>query len=127
MLTDTFHRMPDFDTELARLADWTGTPEEAAAHAIEIYRAAGNAATAMKTVQDAAKAAIGDLIAETGRERWETEAGTAVLTSPSVRMTWDSKALDALCKSSSQVDAMLAPHRRETMVAGSVTIKGVTR
>lgn len=127
MLADTFHRMPDFDTELARLADWAGTPEEAAAHAIEIYRAAGNAATAMKTVQDAAKAAIGDLIAETGRERWDTEAGIAVLTSPSVRTSWDAKALDALCASDDTIARVLAPHRRETMVAGSVTVKGATR
>jgi hypothetical protein len=127
MIPDTFHRMPDFDTELARLADWTGTPEGAAAHAIGIYRAAANQAAAMKTVQDAAKAAIGDLIAETGRERWDTEAGIAVLTSPSVRTTWDAKALDALCKSSPQIAELLAPHRRETMVAGSVTVKGGAR
>lgn len=127
MMTDTFRQLPDFDAELARLSDWTGTPEEAAAVAIGIYRAAANQAAALKTVQDAAKAAIGDLIAETGRERWDTEAGIAVLTSPSVRTTWDAKALDALCKSSPQIAELLAPHRRETMVAGSVTVKGLTR
>lgn len=127
MLQDTFHRLPDFDTELARLHDWTGTPEEAAAHAINIYRAAAAETASLKAIQDAAKAAIGDLIAETGRERWDTESGTAVLTSPSVRTTWDSKALDALCASNDELARLLAPHRRETMVAGSVTIKGVTR
>lgn len=126
-MTDTFRRMPDFDTELHRLTDWTGTAEEAAAHAIGIYRAAANQAAAMKTVQDAAKAAIGDLIAETGCERWDTEAGIAVLTSPSVRVTWDGKALDALCASNDDLARLLTPHRREAMVAGSVTVKGVTR
>jgi hypothetical protein len=127
MMTDTFPPMPDFDAELARLADWTGTPEDAAAHAIGIYRAAAAVAAAMKVFQDGAKAAIGDLIAETGTERWDTEAGIAVLTSPSVRTSWDAKALDALCASDDTIARVLAPHRRETMVAGSVTVKGATR
>lgn len=126
-MQDTFHRLPDFDTELARLSEWDGTAEDAAAHAIGIYRAAASQAATMKTYQDAAKAAIGDLIAETGRERWDTEAGIAVLTSPSVRTTWDAKALDALCASDPTIARVLAPHRRETMVAGSVTVKGATR
>ena len=127
MMSDTFVRMPDFDTELAKLADWTGTPDEAAEHAIEVYRRIADEQATLKTYQDAAKAAIGDLIAETGRERWETPAGIAVLTSPSVRVSWDSKALEALCKSSPQIAEILAPHRRESMVAGSVTIKGGAR
>lgn len=113
--------------ELAMLAEWTGTAEDAAAHAIGIYRAAGDEAGRYKAIQDQAKAAIGDLIAETGLERWNTPAGVAVLTSPSVRTTWDAKALDALCASDSDLARVLAPHRRETMVAGSVTIKGATR
>ncbi len=127
MISDTYHRLPDFDTELARLAEWDGTADDAAAHAIGIYRAAANQAAAMKTVQDAAKAAIGDLIAETGRERWDTDAGIAVLTSPSVRTTWDGKALDALCASNDDLARLLTPHRRETMVAGSVTVKAGAR
>jgi len=121
---DATIRQADLTLELDRLNAWEGSAEDAAAHAIGIYRAAGDEAGRFKAIQDRAKAAIGELIAETGNERWNTPAGVAVLTSPSVRVIWDAKALDALCASDDDLARVLAPHRRETMVAGSVTVKG---
>jgi hypothetical protein len=42
-----------------------------------------------------------------------------------VSASYDVKALDALCKSSPDLAAILLPHRKETQRAGSLTIRGL--
>ena len=118
---------PELTARLTDLAEWTGSPADAAHVAIDIYRRAAANIDELKEIQTAAKAIIGDLIAETGNERWTTPAGTAVLSSPSVRVSYSAKPLDVLCGANPEVAELLRPYRSETMVPGSVTVRGAAR
>ena len=77
-----------------------------------------------EAVQAAARAKLSEVIAATGRTDWNTPAGRAYVPAAGVSISYDSKALDALCKSSPELAAVLLPHRKETQRAGSLTIKG---
>lgn len=94
--------------------------EDAVATAIEVYKDAGKYAD---DVRKHAKAAIEEIILETGQTEWSTPAGKIYFPKPSLSVSYDAKALDALCASSPELAAILKPHRRETERAGSMTIK----
>lgn len=85
---------------------------------------ATDAAAPWEAVQAAARTKLGEIIAATGRLDWTTSAGRAFVPSAGVSVSYDAKALDALCKSSPELAAVLLPHRKETQRAGSLTIKG---
>lgn len=118
---------PELTSRLADLAEWTGSPADAAHLAIDIYHRAAAHIDELKSVQTAAKAIICDLIAETGHERWSTPAGTAVLSSPSVRVSYSAKPLDVLCAANPDLAELIRPYRSETMVPGTVVVKGAAR
>jgi len=105
----------------------TGTPEESVNSFVEAFRAAGDVESYAKSLKDQAKAGIGEVMAETGTLRYDVQAGSAYVTKPSIRASYDTKALDALCASNADIARILAPHRKETEVAGSLTIKGKDR
>lgn len=94
--------------------------------AIEAKAEAAAAAAPWEAVQAAARAKIGEVMAATGRTNWTTMAGRAYVPAAGVSVSYDAKALDALCASSPQIADILRPHRKETMRAGSLTIKAVT-
>lgn len=70
-----------------------------------------------------ARGVIMAVIDATGIARWRTDAGSAYVAAPSVRVTYDAKALDTLCADDPALAARLAPHRRETAVTGALTVK----
>jgi len=108
---------------IARLNAEHASTEEAAAVAVDVYKAAKTAAAAYDAPQAQAKALISEIMAETGDLSITTPAGKAMVTAPGQRVSYDWKALDALCASSPDLARILSPHRKETQVAGSLTIR----
>ena len=96
------------------------TTEDAVSTAITVYKDAGKYAD---DVRKQARAVIEEIILETGQTDWTTQAGKVYFPKPSVSVSYDAKALDALCESSEELARILRPHRRETERAGSMTIR----
>lgn len=101
----------------------TGTPEQSVAAAIAVYKQAGDLQSMAETYRKQAKAMISDVMAETGSTDYKTAEGRAYVTSPSQRVSYDAKALDVLCTASPDIADLLWPHRKESEVAGTLTIK----
>lgn len=79
------------------------TTEQAVENAIAVYLAAGGQA-------------------ETGQTKFATQAGRVAVTAPSVSVSYDRKALDALCASDPALAAKLAPHRKEIERPGTMRV-----
>lgn len=107
------------------LHDDMPSTEAAMENAVAVYHAAQAGIDDYKAVADAAKALMSEIVAETGVIKWTTRAGGAQVTAPSVTIAYDAKALDALCASSPELAAVLAPHRRVTERAGSLRVTAV--
>ena len=60
---------------------------------------------------------------ETGVTSWKTKAGSAIVPAPGMTVSYDAKALDALCASDDAIKRLLWPHRAEKERAGSLTIR----
>lgn len=90
--------------------------------AIAVYQETKAQQDAWAAVGSAAKALIEEVMEETGRTSITTPAGKAQVTSPSVTITYDSKALEALCESSEELKRILSPHRKVSQRAGSLRI-----
>lgn len=97
--------------------------EDALSDAITVYRTAASDIKELEALQARAKSIVTEIMQETGQTKSVTPAGTAQFTAPSVRVTWDGKALDALCASDATLAAILRPHRKETATSGTLTIK----
>jgi hypothetical protein len=80
--------------------------------------------SAERTFVKDAKILIGEIFAETGQTAAETSAAKISIGHPSTRVSYDRKALDALCMSDDDAARLLTPHRKETEVPGSLTIRG---
>jgi hypothetical protein len=80
-------------------------------------------ATEWKGVENLARERLAEVFQATGQANWSTPAGKAYRAADSVTVSWDAKALDALCASSPQIAAVLAPHRRETVRSGALSTK----
>jgi len=100
----------------------TGAPESSVETAIAVYLAAKSEIDAYDKVADAAKKLIGDVMTETAQTAYSTKAGKVAITAPSVSVTYDAKALDALAASSDVYARLLAPHRKQTERAGTMRI-----
>lgn len=102
-------------------------PDDAAteviAVALEAKMGADIASWPWRDVNELARRALDGIMAETGITTYRTPAGDAYIPAPSTRVTYDTKALDALCASSPELARVLSPHRRETSVPGSLTIR----
>lgn len=85
---------------------------------------AAEAAAPFAEAEAKAREVINSAIAATGRDNWSCETGRAYIPAPGVTVSYDAKALDALCKSSPELAAVLAPHRAERERVGSLTVKG---
>lgn len=97
--------------------------ETALTNAITVYRELAARVKTIEAQQARAKETIIEIMQETGQVKAITPAGTAQFTADSVRVSYDTKALDALCASSAELCGILVPHRKETAVKGSLTIK----
>ena len=90
---------------------------------IDAYRSIGGEIKLLGWSQDTAKQIISDIMLESGEIKVSTPMGSAAFTAASVRVSYDSKALDALIASDQSLARILGPHRKATMVAGGLTIK----
>jgi len=97
--------------------------ESALREAIHVYRSLGTQVKEFEALQARAKQIASEIMRETGQTKASTPAGTASFTAASERVSWDSKALDALCLSNDALARIIRPHRKVTLVAGGLTIK----
>ncbi len=102
----------------------TGTPAESVESAVTVYQVAAGMVDAYNQVKDAAKALIGDVMAETGVTSYATRAGKVAMTAPSVVVSYDARALDVLCQADADLALKLFAHRKETQRAGTMRITG---
>lgn len=72
--------------------------------------------------QTAAKGRIAEIIEETGITKWDTKSGKVMVPAPSVVVSYDATALDALAASNKTLARQILPHRREVERAGSIRI-----
>lgn len=101
----------------------TGTPEQSVAAAIAVYKEAGDLQSIAEMYRKQAKAMITEVMEETACTDYKTAEGRAYVISPSQRVSYDAKALDVLCTASPDIASLLWPHRKESEVAGTLTIK----
>lgn len=99
-----------------------GTPEQSVESAVMIFLAAKAGAEKFESIQAQAKKLIGDVMAETGQTTYRTKAGSVSVSSAGQSVSYDHKALDALCQSMPDLAAVLAPHRKVTERAGSLRV-----
>ena len=97
--------------------------ETALTNAITVYRELAARVKTIEAQQARAKETITEIMQETGQVKAITAAGTAAFTADSVRVSYDTKALDAFSASDDSLARLLSPHRKETAVKGSLTIK----
>ena len=98
--------------------------DDAIATVVAAKAAAADAAAPFAEAEAKARGIIAEAIAATGRDKWDCPSGRAYVPAPGVTVSYDAKALDALCKSSPELAAMLSPHRAERERPGSLTVKG---
>lgn len=106
-----------------RIESLSGDPAAVVADCIAIYKHIKSTITGYDNAGKAAKAKIEEIILETGRSDWQTEAGRVYFPKPGVTIKYDAKALDALCASDDNLKRLLWPHRSEQERPGTMTIK----
>lgn len=109
------------------LSEPVASTEEAVQQAIRIYKdakaAAADVAKPYEDVMTAAKDRLTEIMAETGQMSWKTVHGQAYVPAGGMTVSYDAKALDALCASSPEIAAILHPHRQVKERPGSLTIR----
>lgn len=103
-------------------AQMAATPKEAIDKALEVYMRAKALADDYAAIVATAKKVVEDAMIEADVARYDAEIATINRIEPTRSTSYDTKALDALCKSSPEIRAILEPHRKETIRAGSVRI-----
>lgn len=91
--------------------------------AIGAYKTAAGYISKIEEMQKAAKDLIAEIFTETGQTEAKSSAGRAYVTAASASASYDTKALDALAKSSAELAAILAPHRTIRERAGVLAIR----
>lgn len=112
------------ELQAALEAAQTGKPEDSVESAVTVYQVAAGMVDAYNQVKDQAKALIGQVMEETGVTSYATRAGKVAVTAPTVTISYDARALDALALSDARLAAILGPHRKETQRAGTMRITG---
>jgi hypothetical protein len=108
---------------LATIYDRQLRPAEAVAEAMSIYLEMGARIDELDVIRATAKQVIGDVLAEIGTDKMETDAGQAYITRPSIRVSYDTKGLDRLASERPDLAGVLTLYRQEREVAGSLTIR----
>lgn len=97
--------------------------EQALENAVVEYKTMAGQIKDLEIAQKAVKQTISDIFLELGIDKAETSAGKVYVTNPSLIVSYDTKALDALVASDDGIKRLLWPHRKETERAGSLTIR----
>lgn len=120
---------PTMSNLLVQLADIEARVSTGKATAADIDTAVEAALTAAEVlagwrgVENQAKRLIEAMMQAGGLDRFATHGGSAVMKSKPVMVhSFDARAIDALCASLPDVAAMLKPHRREHLRAGSLKV-----
>lgn len=113
------------DELLAWLNGWYADTEAALATAAAVYQDAANRIEQLQAVQAQAKQLITDIFVETGATDARTPTAQVYVSRPSVTVSYDAKALDTLAAGDAEVAALLAPFRRQTERAGTLTIRSL--
>lgn len=98
-------------------------PADAVSEAMTIYLELAGMIAELREVQAQAKAVISDVFVEIGTDKLETPAGHVYVTKPSMRVSYDTKGLDALARERPDLGVLLARYRVERPVAGTLTIR----
>jgi hypothetical protein len=110
-----------------RLAKVAGEETLQASRAIEAYKYAKQeerlASAPWKEVQAQAKEVLLWAMQSLNSDSIETEAGRAYMRTGHTRVTYDAKALDALCASSPELASILTPHRKEKEYPPTLTVR----
>ena len=101
----------------------TGTPEQSVAAAIAVYKEAGDLQSMAEMYRKQAKAMITEVMEETACTDYKTAEGVHTSSARASGLSYDAKALDVLCTASPDIANLLWPHRKESEVAGTLTIK----
>lgn len=99
------------------------TAEEAVTNAIAAYNLAAEQIRLYEAAKVRAKNRLSEIMVETGRLRFETPAGSASISSPSIRTSWDTDALNALIADDPTLAGRILPYRRQTEVAGTLVVR----
>ncbi len=113
----------DLDALRDRLARATTDTETALDTAIGLFKEAASYVAALEEFQAACKLQLSEILAELGQTAAETPSGRCTVSRPSLVITYDRKGLDALCDTDPRLQEVLAPYRRVTERAGSLTIR----
>ena len=116
---------PCTDDLLAWLSGWHADTEAALATATAVYQDAANRIEQLQAVQAQAKQLITDIFVETGTTDARTPTAQVYVSRPGVTVSYDVKALDALAAADAEVAELLAPFRRQTERAGTLTIRSL--
>ena len=115
--------------KVTELRSWLTQPqvttEKAMENAIAVFQDAAATITQLQAVQSEAKLLIGEIFAETGSTEATTPAGRVIVTKPGFVVTYDSRGLDALAGNDDELAGLLAPFRRQTERAGTLTIRAL--
>lgn len=110
--------------EAAAILNTPSNPNTQLDNAIYVYRNLGTLADQIKELQSKAKDIATKIMYDTNQLEVTTPSGTAMFTQPSVRITWNNKALNALCASNQELDKILSPYYKAIPVASTLVIKG---
>lgn len=113
------------DDLLAWLNGWHADTEAALATVVAVYQEAANRIEQLQAVQAQAKQLITDIFVETGATDVRTPTAQVYVSRPSTTISYDAKALDALVAGDREVAELLAPFRRQTERAGTLTIRSL--
>lgn len=101
-----------------------GTPEQSVESAIMVYLAAQAEIERYQAIQNKAKALINDVMLETGKTKYRTQCGTAAVSAAGQSISYNATALDILCASMPELNAVLEMHRKVTERPGTLRIVG---
>ncbi len=120
------NELNELKTWLERVRAQSPTTEAAIESAIAIHLKAAGDITALQAVQTEAKGLLAEIMAETGRTEMTTRVGKAYVSAPSQIVTYDAKLLDKASLLDPELAAALAPYRKVSERAGSLTIRGAS-
>lgn len=108
---------------LAKIENGAANAETAVSDLITAYKIAGSHITAAEELQKQIKLLLSEIMAETLKTDWKTDAGRAYVPAAGVSVRYDTKKLDMLCQSDSQLAEKLRPFRIESERPGTLTIR----
>lgn len=106
-----------------RLDAFDGDPHEVLDVAVGIYKEAAGYIDLLQQFQADVKTLIAEVFAELEITEAQTSTGKVLVGRPSIRVTYDARALDRELAKDPALAARLAPFRTEKQVAGTLIVR----